>query len=83
MKLRQLPRIEVDSLRALKVRRQFADAERQRGEHDVLGREETLVGEKALEDEDLERPKVERIRGLRGARSPLVPYGPQVRASEP
>jgi hypothetical protein len=62
MKLRQLPRIEVDSLRAPKVRRQFADAERQRGEHDVLGREETRVGEKqkALEDEDLERPKERR-----------------------
>ena len=60
MKLRQLPRIQVDSLRAPKVRRQFADAERQRGEHDVLGREETRVGEKALEDDDLERPKERR-----------------------
>lgn len=76
MKLRQLPRIEVDSLRAPKVRRQFADAERQRGEHDVLGREETRVGENALEDEDLERPKRERKAALHGARAPLV--GPQV-----
>ena len=53
MKLRQLPRIEVDSLRAPKVRRQLAHAERQRGEHDVLGREETRVGDTALEDEVL------------------------------
>jgi len=77
MKLRQLPRIEVDSLRAPKVRRQLAHAERQRGEHDVLGREETRVGEKALEDEDLERAEAdnakERRRSTALERPSLVP----------
>lgn len=73
MKLRQLPRIEVDSLRAPKVRRQFADAERRRGEHDVLGREETRVVEKALEDEDLERPKERRPPRSALERPSLVP----------
>jgi hypothetical protein len=73
MKLRQLPRIEVDSLRAPKVRRRFADAERRRGEHDVLGREETRVVEKALEDEDLERPKERRPPRSALERPSLVP----------
>jgi hypothetical protein len=73
MKLRQLPRIEVDSLRAPKVRRQFADAERQRGEHDVLGREETRVGEKALEDEELERAEAETRKKGGAPRRSLVP----------
>jgi hypothetical protein len=73
MKLRQLPRIEVDSLRAPKVRRQFADAERQRGKHDVLGREEIRVGEKALEDEDLERAEAETRKKGGAPRRSLVP----------
>ena len=73
MKLRQLPRIQVDSLRAPKVRRQLADAERQRGEHDVLGREETRVVEKALEDEDLERQKERRPPRSALERPSLVP----------
>lgn len=73
MKLRQLPRIGVDSLRTPKVRRQFADAERRRGEHDVLGREETRVVEKALEDEDLERQKERRPPRSALERPSLVP----------
>ena len=65
--LRERARFEIDGLRPPEVRRQLAEAKRQRGEHDVLGREEARVGKKPLEDAEAREQ-----RSLQGRRAPFV-----------